>query len=138
MKNLWDPAAAARCTSDLELRVYSSRLLGKDRTLVLHGGGNTSVKITANGEARIREIYGDDVVIVPYVMPGFDLAKVCARKFQAEAKPATIGIVLLNHGIFSFSATAEESYGRMIALVDRAEEYLKQREAWETAIPETQ
>jgi rhamnose utilization protein RhaD (predicted bifunctional aldolase and dehydrogenase)/NAD(P)-dependent dehydrogenase (short-subunit alcohol dehydrogenase family) len=232
MKNLWDPVAASRCASDLELRVYSSRLLGRDPTLVLHGGGNTSVKIrdrnavgeeeeilyvkgsgwdletievngftpvrmahllklaqlealsdpqmvselatqitrpgapapsvetilhavlphkfvdhthadavlaitnTADGEARIRKIYGDDVVVVPYVMPGFDLAKICARKFQAEAKPATIGMVLLNHGIFSFGATAEESYGRMIALVGRAEEYLKRQKAWELAVPE--
>jgi rhamnose utilization protein RhaD (predicted bifunctional aldolase and dehydrogenase)/NAD(P)-dependent dehydrogenase (short-subunit alcohol dehydrogenase family) len=233
MKNLWDPVEAKKLTSDLEQRVYSSRLLGRDATLVLHGGGNTSVKVkernllgeeeeilyvkgsgwdletiqadgfapvrmahllklaqaealsdpqmvnelathvtragapapsvetilhavlphkfvdhthadailaitnTADGEARIREIYGDDVVIIPYVMPGFDLAKVCARKFEQEAKPSTIGMVLLHHGIFSFGATAEESYGRMIALVDRAEKYLQQRNAWDLAIPET-
>ena len=53
------------------------------------------------------------------------------RKFEMEAKPSTIGMVLLHHGIFSFGATAEESYGRMIALVDRAENYLKQKGAWE-------
>jgi rhamnose utilization protein RhaD (predicted bifunctional aldolase and dehydrogenase)/NAD(P)-dependent dehydrogenase (short-subunit alcohol dehydrogenase family) len=232
MKNLWDPAEASRCGSDLELRVYSSRLLGRDTTLVLHGGGNTSVKVkernavgeeeeilyvkgsgwdletieaagfapvrmapllklaklealsdpqmvnelatqvtragapapsvetilhailphkfvdhthadavlavtnTSEGEKRIREIYGDEVVIVPYVMPGFDLAKVCAQKFEAEAKPSTIGMVLMNHGIFSFGASAEESYGRMIGLVDRAEKYLKQEKAWDLALPE--
>jgi rhamnose utilization protein RhaD (predicted bifunctional aldolase and dehydrogenase)/NAD(P)-dependent dehydrogenase (short-subunit alcohol dehydrogenase family) len=234
MKNLWDPVEADKCNSDLELRVYSSRLLGRDATLVLHGGGNTSVKIkernllgeeeeilyvkgsgwdletiqaegfapvrmehllklakvealsdpqmvnelatqvtragapapsvetilhavlphkfvdhthadallaitnTAGGEARIRQIYGDDVLIVPYIMPGFDLAKACARKFEAEAKPSTIGMVLLHHGIFSFGATAEESYSRMIMLVDRAESYLKQHKAWDRPIPETQ
>jgi rhamnose utilization protein RhaD (predicted bifunctional aldolase and dehydrogenase)/NAD(P)-dependent dehydrogenase (short-subunit alcohol dehydrogenase family) len=233
MKNLWDHAKASQCPSDLELRVYSSRLLGQDPTLVLHGGGNTSIKIketnavgeeeeilyvkgsgsdletievngfapvrmahllklaqietlsdsqmvnelatqvaqagapapsvetilhavlphkfvdhthadavlaitnTADGERRIRETYGGEVVIVPYVMPGFDLAKVCAGKFQAEATSATIGMVLLNHGIFSFGATAEESYSRMIELVDRAEKYLKQHKAWKIAIPET-
>ena len=227
MKNLWDPIEANKCNSDLEQRVYSSRLLGRDTTLVLHGGGNTSVKIlernllgaeeqilyvkgsgwdletieaegfapvrmepllklaqvealsdpqmvnelatqvtragapapsvetilhavlphkfvdhthadavvaitnTADGESLIRKIYGDDVVVVPYVMPGFDLAKACARKFEAEAKPSTIGMVLLHHGIFSFGATAKESYDRMIALVDRAESYLKEQGAWE-------
>ena len=230
MKNLWDPAEAGKCASELELRVYSSRLLGQDQTLVLHGGGNTSVKVkernvagdeedilyvkgsgwdletiraegfapvrmapllklaqletlsdpqmvnelaaqvtranapapsvetilhavlphkfvdhthadavlaitnTDDGEARIREIYGDDVVIIPYVMPGFDLARVCARKFAAEAKPSTIGMVLLKHGIFSFGATAEESYGRMIGLVDRAEKYLQEQKAWKISI----
>ncbi len=45
MKNLWDDKEAKKCKNDLELRVYSSRLLGCDNTLVLHGGGNTSVKI---------------------------------------------------------------------------------------------
>ena len=96
-----------------------------------HADAVLAITDTADGEARIREIYGDDVVVVPYVMPGFDLARACARKFEAEAKPSTIGMVLLQHGIFSFGATAEESYGRMIALVDRAEEYLKAKGAWD-------
>jgi rhamnose utilization protein RhaD (predicted bifunctional aldolase and dehydrogenase)/NAD(P)-dependent dehydrogenase (short-subunit alcohol dehydrogenase family) len=227
MKNLWDPAEAAKCGSDLELRVYTSRLLGRDDTLVLHGGGNTSVKLlernsvgeeeeilyvkgsgwdletievkgftpvrmahllklaqlenlsdpqmvnelaahviragapapsvetilhaviphkfvdhthadallaitnTDDGEARVRELYGDDVIIVPYVMPGFELARECAQKIQAELKPSTIGMVLLKHGLFSFGETAEESYARMISLVERAEDYLKKHGAWE-------
>jgi rhamnose utilization protein RhaD (predicted bifunctional aldolase and dehydrogenase)/NAD(P)-dependent dehydrogenase (short-subunit alcohol dehydrogenase family) len=227
MKNLWDPGEAAKCKSELELRVYTSRLLGRDDTLVLHGGGNTSVKLsernvvgeeeeilyvkgsgwdletievngftpvrmapllklaqletlsdpqmvnelagqmtragapapsvetilhaviphkfvdhthadavlaitnTDDGEARVREIYGDDVLVVPYVMPGFELARVCAQKIQGELRPSTIGMVLLKHGIFSFGATAEESYGRMISLVERAENYLRKQGAWD-------
>ena len=46
MKNLWNKVHAAKYKDDLDLRIYSSRLLGKDTSLVLHGGGNTSVKIT--------------------------------------------------------------------------------------------
>jgi rhamnose utilization protein RhaD (predicted bifunctional aldolase and dehydrogenase) len=88
---------------------------------------------TADGERRIRELYGDSVVVIPYVMPGFDLARVCARIFARDAKPATIGMVLMNHGIFSFGATARESYERMIALVDRAEQALVKAGAWEIA-----
>jgi rhamnose utilization protein RhaD (predicted bifunctional aldolase and dehydrogenase)/NAD(P)-dependent dehydrogenase (short-subunit alcohol dehydrogenase family) len=226
MKSHWDDAEAARAAGDLALRCYSSRLLGREPTLVLHGGGNTSVKVrersilgddedilyvkgsgwdlatiepagfapvrldhlkrlatlpalsdlemvnelathvtrasapapsveailhailpprwvdhthadavltitnTADGNARIREIYDDLVVVVPYVMPGFDLARVCAHKFAADAKPSTIGMVLLNHGIFSFGATAKESYERMILLVNLAEEYLARKKAW--------
>ena len=45
MRNLWDETAAQRCKSPLALRAYSSRLIGSDRTLVLHGGGNTSLKL---------------------------------------------------------------------------------------------
>jgi len=230
MHSLWQDAGQPASGNDLELRVHSSRLLGRDKSLVLHGGGNTSVKITetnvfgeiedvlyvkgsgwdletieaagfspvrmahllrlaklpalsdpemvnqlvtqqtraaapvpsveailhailpyrfvdhthadavvtitntANGEARIREIYGDDVVVVPYVMPGFDLARLCAERFAADAGPQTIGMVLLNHGIFSFGETAKESYERMIALVDRAEQYLKKHGAWDVAL----
>jgi NAD(P)-dependent dehydrogenase (short-subunit alcohol dehydrogenase family) len=64
-------------------------------------------------------------------MPGFDLARHCAEQFAREAGPQTIGMVLLNHGIFSFGASARESYERMIALVSRAEDYLRNHRAWD-------
>lgn len=223
MKSLWSDAEASRCTSDLALRVYTSRLLGREPALVLHGGGNTSVKVrsrmvtgehedilyvkgsgwdletieeagfapvrlayvrrlaalealsdpqmmnelttqviragapapsvetilhailphrfvdhthadavlavtnTDRGFDHVREIYGDEVVIVPYIMPGFDLAKLCAREFGSRAHAGTIGMVLMNHGVFSFGETARESYERMIVLVSRAEAFLAAR-----------
>lgn len=229
MQSGWNDNEAATHASDLALRSYTSRLLGRDSTLVLHGGGNTSVKVkaknvlgdeedilcvkgsgwdlatieeagfapvqlghlrrlaqlpelsdpqmvnelathmtrasapapsveailhailpykfvdhthadamlaitnTADGEARIREVYGDLVVVIPYVMPGFDLARLCAERFPAEAGANTIGMVLMNHGMFSFGATAKESYERMIALVQRAEDYLARKGAWDIA-----
>lgn len=231
MKSLWNDTEAEQFPGKLGLRVYTSRLLGRDKSLVLHGGGNTSVKITeknilgedetllyvkgsgwdlefieaegfspvridhllklaklktlsdpqmvnelrthmvrasaptpsveailhailpyqyvdhthadavitlcntAQGLARIREIYGDNVVVIPYVMPGFDLACRCAEHFAAEARKNTIGMVLMNHGIFSFGKTAQESYERMIDLVTWAENYLIKHKAW--AIPVT-
>ena len=231
MKSLWDEKEAAQCRSELDLRVYSSRLLGRDKTLVLHGGGNTSVKLTqknifgedqdvlyikgsgwdletmeaagfapvqldhlrrlaqlerlsdtqmvnefathmlkasapapsvetilhaclpykfvdhthadavlaitdtSGGERRIREIYGDAVVIIPYVMPGFDLAMLCAREYPRQAGPDTIGMVLMQHGIFSFGDSARQSYERMIDLVRRAEDYIKGQHAWDIPVP---
>ena len=54
MKNKWNDKEAKKLISfyskkgvniDLALRIYSTRLLGKDPNVVLHGGGNTSVKI---------------------------------------------------------------------------------------------
>ena len=233
MKSLWNDHDAAQFSDELGLRVYTSRLLGRDPSLVLHGGGNTSVKITQKnilgeeeeilyvkgsgwdletidrpgfapvrmrhllalarlerlsdpemvnelrtntldagaptpsveailhavlphkyvdhthadalvtitnterGPDRIKEIYGDDVVVIPYIMPGFDLARDCALRFARDAGPNTIGMVLLNHGIFSFGATARESYERMIALVDRAEQYLQRQKAWTISLPRT-
>ena len=226
MKSLWGDAEAARFGGPLGPRVYTSRLLGRDKSLVLHGGGNTSVKLrernlfgededvlyvkgsgwdletiepagftpvalghvrrlaglrslpdpqmvnelnthmlragapspsvetilhailphpyvdhthadavlavsnAPQGEKRIRDIYGERVVVIPYIMAGFDLAAHCAREFPKQATGDCIGMVLLSHGIFSFGADARESYERMIGLVSLAEEYLQKHKAW--------
>src|SRR2546429_6111459 len=60
---------------DLALRVYSSRLLGRDPALVLHGGGNTSVKI------RERTIFGDEEDVLYVKGSGWDLASIEAAGF---------------------------------------------------------
>src|SRR5205085_7664896 len=75
MKNLWDPAEAAKCKSDLELRVYSSHLLGRDDALVLHGGGNTSVKL------REKNVVGDDEEILYVKGSGWDLETIEVNGF---------------------------------------------------------
>ena len=226
MKTLWSDREARAYRTPLALRVYTSRLLGRDRSLVLHGGGNTSVKLTetnilgvpedvlyvkgsgwdletieepgfapvrleyvirlahldrlsdpdmvnelqaqklrasapapsvetllhailpfryvdhthadavlavtntADGRRRIEDIYGDTAVVIPYVMPGFDLARLCVLEFPRRRSANAIGMILMNHGVFTFADSAQESYERMIALVDRAERYLKERKAW--------
>ena len=230
MKSLWNEHDAQNYQGELALRVYTSRLLGIETSLVLHGGGNTSVKIqetnilgqqedilyvkgsgwdlatienagfspvrmehllklatlnrlsdlemvnelrthmtqasaptpsveailhaiipykyvdhthadaivtitnTADGEERIKDIFGDRVVIIPYIMPGFDLARLCAERFATEAHNGTVGMILLNHGIFSFANSARESYENMIALVNEAEEYLQHKQAWNISL----
>jgi len=234
MRSLWKDDEAGQFQGDLGFRVYTSRLLGRDRSLVLHGGGNTSVKIreknifgeeetvlyvkgsgwdletiepqgfspvrlshvlrlaelpslsdpemvnqlvthmlmaaapapsietilhglmpqkfvdhthadavlsvtnTREGEKRIRDIYGKRCVVIPYLIPGFDLAQYCAREFKRQGTPETVGMVLLNHGIFSFGATARESYERMIDLVTLAEKYLDSKRAWSVALTSSQ
>src|SRR3954464_10740581 len=231
MKSLWSDAEAAQFTGPLGPRVYTSRLLGRERSLVLHGGGNTSVKLrernlfgeeedvlyvkgsgwdletiepagftplalgyvrklaglaqlsdpqmvnelnthmlragapspsvetilhailphkyvdhthadavlsvsnAPDGEKRIREIYGERVVIIPYIMAGFDLAAYCAREFPKRASKRTVGMVLLSHGVFSFAAEAQESYELMIELVSMSEKYLEAKKAWSIGLP---
>ena len=206
---------------DLALRVYTTRLLGQDPRLVLHGGGNTSVKtvrkdslgnrvdvlcvkgsgwdmgdieprglpalrlselhklrhldslsdeemvnyqrgclldstspnpsvetllhaflphkyvdhthstavlaITDQSDAAVlcREVLGSRVALVPYVMPGYALAKKAAEVF--DANNSVEGLILLKHGIFTFGETAREAYERMIALVSLAEARLRRR-----------
>ena len=225
MRNLWSDrdaeAAVARYGDrgvgrDLALRVYTTRLLGTEPRLVLHGGGNTSVKTEARelaGDAvevlcvkgsgwdmatiepagmpavrlePLRRLFGlmalgdEDMVnvqrcnlldsgapnpsvetllhaflphkfidhthadavlaladqpdgadicaqlyagraaLVPYIMPGFALAK--AARAAYDAATTVEGLILLKHGIFTFGATAKEAYGRMIDLVSLAEQ----------------
>jgi len=231
MKSLWNDAEAATFGGPLGARVYTSRLLGRDRSLVLHGGGNTSVKIeesnlfgereevlyvkgsgwdletiepagfapvkldyvrrlasltslsdpqmvnelathtlragapapsvetilhallphkyvdhthadavlsvsnSPDGDRRVRDIYGDKVVVIPYIMPGFDLAAYCAREYPKQKTKNTAGMVLLSHGVFSFAADARESYELMIELVSMAEKYLAAQKAWSVGVP---
>jgi NAD(P)-dependent dehydrogenase (short-subunit alcohol dehydrogenase family) len=95
-----------------------------------HADAIVTLTNTPHREDHVRAALGEDVVIVPYVMPGFKLARLCAELFPAGLGPSTIGMVLLNHGLFTFGETARESYERTIELVDRAERYLQQRAAW--------
>lgn len=224
-QNLWsdDDARAAvdrwgpSVGEVLALRTYSARLLGRDPSLVLHGGGNTSAKGRArtllgdeldvlfikgsggdlatidpekghpavelapllrlrglatledeqmvaeqrrrlldpfasnpsiecllhaflphafvdhthadavlaladqpDAERVCREVYGSGLVFVPYVKPGFLLAKACAEAFESVGARAEV-IVLERHGVFTFGPDAKTSYGRMIDAVARAE-----------------
>ena len=231
MISRWNDAEAGQFDCDLGQRVYASRLLGQDPTLVLHGGGNTSVKtrrttlwgdeeevlyvkgsgrdlatIDEHGFAPVRlsalrglaglerlsdldmarelraattdptapapsveailhaliphrfvdhthadavialtntpsglrhaeEAFGSAALIVPYVMPGFDLARRCREVVARMDMETTHGLVLMAHGAFSFGGSARESYERMIDLVSRAERYLQAHDAWELQPP---
>src|SRR5918999_1131721 len=75
MKSLWNDAEAARFDGDLGLRVYTSQLLGRDHTLVLHGGGNTSVKV------RERLVTGEELDVLYVKGSGWDLETIKAPGF---------------------------------------------------------
>jgi rhamnose utilization protein RhaD (predicted bifunctional aldolase and dehydrogenase)/NAD(P)-dependent dehydrogenase (short-subunit alcohol dehydrogenase family) len=75
-----------------------------------------------NGEELIKKVFGEEVGIVPYVMPGFLLAKLCIEVY--EKNPKVKGLILLKHGIFTFGETAQESYDQMISLVKKADTYI--------------
>ena len=100
-----------------------------------HADSFIAISNSINGEEIIKNIYGDQVLIIPYVMPGFDLAKLCLKYIENGIKEGINGILLLNHGIFSFGDTAEESYDKMLNLVEISDAYL--RENTTTTISET-
>ena len=78
-----------------------------------------------DGEAVARDVFGDRVAYVPYTIPGFALAKSVANVFDKNRDVE--GLVLLQHGIFTFADSARESYERMIEMVTLAEGRLAQR-----------
>jgi rhamnose utilization protein RhaD (predicted bifunctional aldolase and dehydrogenase)/NAD(P)-dependent dehydrogenase (short-subunit alcohol dehydrogenase family) len=224
MNNLWSDTTAKELQDDpLQLRAYSSRLLGQDPDLVLHGGGNTSVKVkacnlfgdeeeilyvkgsgwdlgtietagfaparldvlrhmatydqlsdvdmvrmqraamtdpyapnpsveavlhaiipftyvdhthadavvtitnTPDGEAAIEKIYGERVLLIPYVMPGFLLAKKVYEMTRDIDWSQYQGMVLFNHGMFTFDDDARRCYENMIELVTTAENYINSK-----------
>jgi rhamnose utilization protein RhaD (predicted bifunctional aldolase and dehydrogenase)/NAD(P)-dependent dehydrogenase (short-subunit alcohol dehydrogenase family) len=55
---------------DLALRTYTTRLLGSDPRLVLHGGGNTSVKTT------VKDMLGEDVQVICIKGSGWDMGNI--------------------------------------------------------------
>ena len=75
MQSRWNDAEAARCAGPLELRVYTSRLLGFEPSLVLQGGGNTSVKAT------VANRFGEPEEILFIKGSGWDLATIEAEGF---------------------------------------------------------
>jgi rhamnose utilization protein RhaD (predicted bifunctional aldolase and dehydrogenase)/NAD(P)-dependent dehydrogenase (short-subunit alcohol dehydrogenase family) len=78
-----------------------------------------------DAEAIIRDLFEGRLAVVPYIMPGFALAKAAAEVFDAQ--PDCDGIVLLKHGHFTFGATAKESYDKVIAHTNKVEDWLASR-----------
>jgi rhamnose utilization protein RhaD (predicted bifunctional aldolase and dehydrogenase)/NAD(P)-dependent dehydrogenase (short-subunit alcohol dehydrogenase family) len=84
-----------------------------------HSTAVLSLADQPDGAARCSDLYGRRLGLVPYIMPGFLLAKKAAEVFEGD--PAVAGLVLLKHGIFTFGDTAQEAYERMIEAVSLAE-----------------
>jgi len=225
MRDTWDAATAPPAERPLDQLVHGSRLLGREADLVLHGGGNTSVKTTVtdltgepmdilhvkgsgwdlatieaagfaplrldrlrqlltldkltdtdmmnelrcasidasapdpsvetllhallphpavlhthadallaltnqpDGAEVVAEVFGERVAVVPYTMPGFDLARRCADLLPERMGPRTVGVVLLHHGLFTFGGDVEEAYRRHIELITLAERHIAKRPA---------
>lgn len=78
-----------------------------------------------DGEAVVREALGEEVIVLPYVTPGFKLAKAAAE--AVEAQPSARGMVWCHHGLVTWGETAREAYEAMVELVTRAEHFLHLR-----------
>ena len=65
-----------------------------------------------NAAEVCREIFGKRLAIVPYIMPGFALAKKAAEIY--DKNPEVEGLLLVQHGHFTFGETARASYEKII------------------------
>ena len=117
-ENLLDPAAPNPSVETLLHAFLPHKFV--DHT---HANAILSLVDQPDGGAICAELFDGQVGIVPYVMPGFALAKLAADVF--EAAPGVEGLILHKHGLFTFGEDARESYERTIALVTRAEERLQ-------------
>ena len=115
--NLLDPGAPDLSVESLLHAFLPYRYV--DHT---HASAVLSLSDQPDGAARIADVYGRRVGIVPYLRPGFPLACKAAEVFAAD--PAIEGLVLSRHGIFTFADSAADAYARMITLVDLAERAL--------------
>jgi len=93
---------------------------------VQHSHADVIVTLTnlGRGDEVVREVFGDDVVVIPYVMPGFELARAVRQMWPDQAHDATTGMVLLNHGLFTFGDDSATAYRRHVELIGRAETWL--------------
>jgi rhamnose utilization protein RhaD (predicted bifunctional aldolase and dehydrogenase)/NAD(P)-dependent dehydrogenase (short-subunit alcohol dehydrogenase family) len=89
-----------------------------------HAAAVLSLVDQPDGTALAREVYNGRMGFVPYIAPGFDLAKAAADVF--DEKPDVEGLILHKHGIFTFGDTAQDAYERMIEMVSLAEARLRE------------
>ena len=92
-----------------------------------HADAVLAITNAPDNEARVREVFGPRILTIPYVMPGFVLAKAVYERTRDVDWDQLDGIVLLNHGLFTFHDDARASYEQHIKLVTQAEEYLSSR-----------
>ncbi len=94
-----------------------------------HADAVLAVSHSPQGDDIINDLYGDRVLVIPYVMPGFSLARAIYQHTRDIDWSQYEGMILLHHGVFSWGDDARTSYERMIDLVVISEEYLTKQEA---------
>jgi len=89
LKSLWDDDIAKEFKTDLDIRVYTSRLLGQDDSLILHGGGNASVKSEA------VNVFGEKEEILYVTGNGHDMSTIKAEEFSPVKREILLKIAQL-------------------------------------------
>ena len=86
----------------------------------------------ADGERARRECFGDEAAWIPYIRPGFTLAKQVGEAVRDE--PGLKLVVLAKHGLVVWGDTAEEAYRRTIEVINRAADFVNERTGDDAAL----
>ena len=94
---------------------------------VVHSHADAIVALTntRNSDELLHEVYGDRAAIVEYLRPGFALSKLVGQRVREN--PDVDGVILVNHGLFTWGDTAKEAYLKHLNLVDTAAEYAEEK-----------
>ncbi|MFN2433047.1 MAG: bifunctional rhamnulose-1-phosphate aldolase/short-chain dehydrogenase, partial [Gemmatimonadota bacterium] len=94
---------------------------------VIHTHADAIVALTNNDRCAevLKEVYGEEIVAVPYLRPGFPLAKRVARVFEDHSRARAI--LLEKHGTICWGRTIKEAYLATLELISRAEEAVAHR-----------
>ncbi|HEY3411572.1 MAG TPA: bifunctional rhamnulose-1-phosphate aldolase/short-chain dehydrogenase [Armatimonadota bacterium] len=87
---------------------------------VLHSHADAIVALTNNerGEEVIREVFGEDLGVIPYIRPGFRMSQMVGE--AARKNPALKGVVLMNHGLVTWHDDPREAYALHVEMANRA------------------
>jgi rhamnose utilization protein RhaD (predicted bifunctional aldolase and dehydrogenase) len=88
-----------------------------------HADSVCALTDTSDSVKLIRTVYGDEVPLIPYVRPGFRLAKLVAEAYRR--RPDADAVILDKHGLVTWGDTPKEAYLRTIAIVSRAERFIR-------------
>jgi rhamnose utilization protein RhaD (predicted bifunctional aldolase and dehydrogenase)/NAD(P)-dependent dehydrogenase (short-subunit alcohol dehydrogenase family) len=115
--HLFDPRAATPSIETLAHAFLPPKFI--DHT---HADAILALTNQADGEKRVREALGEEVIVLEYVRPGFRLAKAAIEALEAHAGKRAM--VWIRHGLVTWGGNAEEAYEATIEIVTRAEMYL--------------
>lgn len=98
-----------------------------------HADAIVSISNRDDSDQHLRAALGENIGILPFIMPGQPLALAMIELYEQNPKIACV--ILKNHGIFTFAEEAKTAYGLMIEMVSRAEAYLTAKKVQSASAP---
>ena len=89
----------------------------------LHPNAVIAIAASVNQEKLTKEIYGDDVIYIPWQRPGFDIGLKIEQLIKEN--PTAKGILLGHHGMSSWNNDDKTCYETALEIIDRAASFIE-------------